>query len=52
MLMTEKFVPGSYDIAIFKSTDPQVRQVLQHIQEDEQKHRSRYIQQSRMRSTQ
>jgi spore coat protein CotF len=38
MLMTEQFVSGSYDSAIFDSVSPQVRQTLQHIQKDEQKH--------------
>lgn len=38
MLMTEQFVSGSYDSAIFDSVSPEVRQTLQHIQKDEQKH--------------
>lgn len=38
MLMTEKFVSGAYDAAIFESADPQVRQALQQIQRDEQRH--------------
>ncbi|MGE5578919.1 MAG: spore coat protein [Bacillota bacterium] len=38
MLMTEQFVSGSYDSAIFDSISQNVRQALQHIQKDEQKH--------------
>lgn len=38
MLMTEKFVSGSYDTAIFEFTDSNVRQQLNHIQQEEQKH--------------
>ena len=38
MLMTEQFVSGSYDSAIFDSVSPETRQALQHIQKDEQKH--------------
>ncbi len=41
MLMTEQFVSGSYDSAIFDSISPNVRQALQHIQKDEQKHGQR-----------
>jgi rubrerythrin len=41
MLMTEKFVSGSYDTSIFETSNPQVRQALQHIQRDEQKHGER-----------
>ena len=32
MLMTEKYVSRAYDTAIFEFRDPQVRQVLNHIQ--------------------
>ncbi|BBB92158.1 MAG TPA: spore coat protein [Methylomusa anaerophila] len=38
MLMTEKFVSGAYDTAIFEFTDTNVRQALNHIQKEEQKH--------------
>lgn len=38
MLMTEKYVSGAYDTAIFEFKDPQVRDVLSHIQKEEQKH--------------
>ncbi|WP_313135014.1 spore coat protein [Anaerocolumna sp.] len=38
LLMTEKFVSGNYDTAIFEFKDPQVRDVLNHIQKEEQKH--------------
>ena len=38
MLMTEKFVSGAYDSAIFESADSSVRQALNHIQKEEQEH--------------
>ena len=38
MLMTEQFVSSSYDSAVFDAVSPQVRQTLQYIQKDEQKH--------------
>ncbi|MDO9534446.1 MAG: spore coat protein [Bacillota bacterium] len=38
MLMTEKYVSGTYDTAIFESQDANVRQVLNHIQKEEQQH--------------
>lgn len=38
MLMTEKFVSGAYDTAIFESANSGVRQALQHIQKEEQQH--------------
>ena len=38
MLQTEKYVSGTYDTAIFEFQDPNVRQVLNHIQSEEQKH--------------
>jgi len=38
MLMTEKFVSGAYDTAIFECADSNVRQALNHIQKEEQKH--------------
>ncbi|MGI6132016.1 MAG: spore coat protein [Bacillota bacterium] len=38
MLMTEKFVSGAYDTAVFESANSDVRQALQHIQKEEQQH--------------
>ncbi len=38
MLSTEKYVSGTYDTAIFEFSDAQVRDVLNHIQKEEQKH--------------
>jgi spore coat protein CotF len=38
LLSTEKYVSGTYDIDIFESANPVVRQAIQHIQQDEQKH--------------
>lgn len=38
MLMTEKYVSGTYDTAIFESVNPNIRQTLQHIQKEEQQH--------------
>ncbi|MGI6128942.1 MAG: spore coat protein, partial [bacterium] len=38
LLMTEKYVSGSYDTAIFEFTNSQMRQVLNHIQKEEQQH--------------
>jgi len=38
MLMTEKYVSGSYDTAIFEFADSNVRQALNHIQKEEQQH--------------
>jgi spore coat protein CotF len=38
MLMTEKYVSGAYDTAIFEFKDASVRDVLNHIQTEEQKH--------------
>ena len=38
LLMTEKYVSGAYNIAIFEFKEPQVRDVLNHIQKEEQKH--------------
>ena len=38
MLMTEKYVSGAYDTAIFEFADSNVRQALNHIQKEEQKH--------------
>ena len=38
MLMTEKYVSGTYDTSIFEFTNSQARQVLNHIQKEEQEH--------------
>lgn len=38
MLMTEKYVSGAYNTSIFEFKDPKVRDVLNHIQTEEQKH--------------
>ncbi|NLV35875.1 MAG: spore coat protein [Clostridiaceae bacterium] len=38
MLTTEKYVSGSYDAAIFEFNNTNVRDVLNHIQKEEQKH--------------
>ncbi len=38
MLMMEKYVSGAYDTAIFEFKDASVRDVLNHIQTEEQKH--------------
>ena len=38
MLSTEKYVSGTYNTAIFEFKDAQVRDVLNHIQKEEQKH--------------
>lgn len=38
MLSTEKYVSSSYDTAIFECTNPAIRQVLNHIQKEEQEH--------------
>lgn len=38
LLSTEKYVSSTYDTAIFEFTNPQVRQILNHIQKEEQKH--------------
>lgn len=38
LLMTEKYVSGTYDTAIFEFTCPQKRQILNHIQKEEQQH--------------
>ncbi|MEG0641852.1 MAG: spore coat protein [Clostridium sp.] len=38
LLMTEKFVSGAYNTTIFEFRDPQARDVLNHIQKEEQKH--------------
>lgn len=38
LLSTEKYVSGTYDIGVFEAANPIVRQALQHIQQDEQRH--------------
>lgn len=38
MLMTEKYLSGTYDTAVFESASPEIRQALQHIQREEQQH--------------
>lgn len=38
LLMTEKFVSGAYDTAIFEFADTNIRQALNHIQKEEQQH--------------
>jgi len=38
MLMTEKYVSNAYNTAIFEFKDTQVRDILNHIQKEEQKH--------------
>jgi spore coat protein CotF len=38
LLMTEKYVSGAYDSTIFEFRDTRVRDVLNHIQKEEQKH--------------
>ncbi|MBK5241949.1 spore coat protein [Clostridium sp.] len=38
LLSTEKYVSGTYDIDVFESAEPIVRQAMQHIQQDEQRH--------------
>ena len=38
LMNTEKYVSGFYDTAIFEFKDAQIRDVLNHIQKEEQKH--------------
>ncbi|QAT39716.1 spore coat protein [Clostridium sp. JN-9] len=38
LLSTEKYVSGTYDSDVFESASPAVRQAMQHIQQEEQKH--------------
>lgn len=38
MLMTEKYVSNTYDTTIFETRDSNIRQVLNHIQKEEQEH--------------
>ncbi|HEX2945578.1 MAG TPA: spore coat protein [Clostridia bacterium] len=55
MLMTEKYVSGAYDTSIFEFQNTNVRDVLNHIQKEEQKHGeaiSQYMQQNGMYNVQ
>lgn len=38
LLSTEKYVSSFYDTLVFESADSRVRQVIQHIQKEEQNH--------------
>ncbi|MGF7058231.1 DUF892 family protein [Brassicibacter mesophilus] len=38
LLATEKYISGTYDTAIFEFGDANIRQVLNHIQKEEQQH--------------
>jgi len=38
LLSTEKYVSSTYDVGIFEAANPTVRQALQHIQKEEQRH--------------
>jgi len=38
MLMMEKYVSATYNTSIFEFKDPQIRNILNHIQTEEQKH--------------
>lgn len=38
MLMTEKYVSGTYDTTVFEFRDTNARDMLNHIQKEEQKH--------------
>lgn len=38
MLMTEKYVSGTYDTVVFESANTAMRQAMQHIQKEEQQH--------------
>ena len=55
MLMTEKYVSGAYDTSIFEFQNTNVRDVLNHIQKEEQKHGeaiSQYMQKQGMYTVQ
>lgn len=41
MLVSEKHVSGAYNTGVFEFTDPQARQMLGHIQHEEQQHGER-----------
>lgn len=54
ILMTEKYVSAAYNTAIFEFSNAQVRDVLNHIQKEEQKHGEavfQYMQSKGMYST-
>lgn len=54
ILMTEKYVSATYNTAIFEFSNAQVRDVLNHIQKEEQKHGEavfQYMQSKGMYST-
>lgn len=38
LLMTEKYISGAYDTTIFECTNTKLRDTLNHIQKEEQKH--------------
>ena len=38
MLSTEKYISGTYDTTIFEFRDSQIRNILNHIQKEEQQH--------------
>ncbi|HEX3023178.1 MAG TPA: spore coat protein [Lachnospiraceae bacterium] len=38
LLSTEKYVSGAYNTGVFEAANPVIRQTLQHIQKEEQKH--------------
>ncbi len=38
LLATEKYVGSTYNVAVFESANPMVRQAVQHIQQEEQEH--------------
>ena len=38
LLMTEKYISGTYNTTIFETVNPTLRQALQHIQKEEQQH--------------
>jgi spore coat protein CotF len=38
LLATEKYVSSTYDTTVFECANPTVRQAVQHIQQDEQRH--------------
>ncbi len=38
MLMTEKHISSTYDISVLESSRTNIRQALQHIQQEEQQH--------------
>jgi spore coat protein CotF len=42
MLVTEKYISGAYNTAIFEFEDTNVRQVLNHIQKEEQEHGNKF----------